>query len=89
MGKVHKLVDTMTVQYLQQMRRYVYVTPKSYLSFISAYSDLYLTKYKAVDTEEFEIGKGLDKLASATLQIEQMSVSLKKEIEPKDYLKNQ
>ena len=52
MGKVHKMVDEVCEVYFQQMRRYVYVTPKSYLSFISAYSQLYQTKYAAIDKEE-------------------------------------
>lgn len=52
MGKVHKMVDSVCSIYFQQMRRYVYVTPKSYLSFISAYQALYTTKYKAIDKEE-------------------------------------
>ena len=34
MGKVHKMVDSVCTIYFQQMRRHVYVTPKSYLSFI-------------------------------------------------------
>jgi len=79
MGRVHKIVDNMTKEYFQQMRRYVYVTPKSYLSFISAYNELYTQKYKAVDKEEFEIKRGLDKMAEATQLIEVMSVNLKKE----------
>ena len=34
MAKVHKMVDGVCETYFKQMRRYVYVTPKSYLSFI-------------------------------------------------------
>ena len=52
MGKVHKMVDDVCGLYFAQMRRYVYVTPKSYLSFIQAYHELYVTKYKAIDKEE-------------------------------------
>ena len=52
MGKVHKMVDDVCGIYFSQMRRYVYVTPKSYLSFIQAYHELYVTKYKAIDKEE-------------------------------------
>lgn len=37
MGKVHKMVGDVCEVYFQQMRRHVYVTPKSYLSFIQAY----------------------------------------------------
>ena len=51
MGKVHKMVSTVCEDYLQQMRRYVYVTPKSYLSFISAYNELYTKKYSLIDKD--------------------------------------
>ena len=66
MGKVHKMVDNICAEYFQQMRRYVYVTPKSYLSFIQAYNELYNTKYKAIDKEEQNINRGLFKLQEAT-----------------------
>ena len=49
MGKVHKMVDEVCKLYFLQMRRNVYVTPKSYLSFISSYSQLYTNKYDAID----------------------------------------
>lgn len=37
MGKVHDLVTEVCDIYFQRMRRYVYVTPKSYLAFIDQY----------------------------------------------------
>lgn len=61
------------------MRRHVYVTPKSYLSFISAYADLYTTKYKSIDKLEENINRGLFKLAEATTDVEAMKVVLKEE----------
>ena len=79
MGKVHKMVDDVCTVYFQQMRRYVYVTPKSYLSFIQAYHELYVTKYKAIDKEEQNINKGLEKLDEATTDVEAMKIVLKKE----------
>lgn len=79
MGKVHKMVDSVCGDYFQQMRRYVYVTPKSYLSFIQAYHELYSTKYKAIDKEEQNINRGLFKLAEATEDVERMKVALKEE----------
>jgi dynein heavy chain, axonemal len=48
------------------MRRNVYVTPKSYLSFIAMYKELYDQKYKLIDVEEQNINNGLEKLAEAT-----------------------
>lgn len=41
MGKVHKLVDEVCAIYKQKMGRNVYVTPKSYLSFIDMYKEVY------------------------------------------------
>lgn len=79
MGIVHKLVDGMCHVYFQQMRRYVYVTPKSYLSFISAYQELYNKKYRAIDTEEKNITKGLDKLDEATSDVDKLKDVLKVE----------
>ena len=79
MGKVHKMVDNVCAEYFQQMRRYVYVTPKSYLSFIQAYHELYATKYKAIDREEQNINRGLYKLAEATEDVEAMKIVLKEE----------
>jgi dynein heavy chain len=58
------------------MRRYVYVTPKSYLSFISAYQELYNKKYSAIDLEEQNITKGLDKLDEATSDVDKLKVVL-------------
>ena len=42
MGGVHIMVNGICEQYLKRMRRHVYITPKSYLSFIGFYKDLYL-----------------------------------------------
>jgi len=61
------------------MRRNVYVTPKSYLSFIAMYKELYGQKYKLIDVEEQNINNGLEKLAEATQGVEELKVDLKKE----------
>jgi len=49
MGNVHLMVNNVTDLYFQSMRRQVYVTPKSYLSFLNSYKGLYLEKYSALD----------------------------------------
>ena len=41
MGKCHDLVNDVCGEYFQRMRKYVYVTPKSYLSFIDLYKEVY------------------------------------------------
>jgi dynein heavy chain len=52
MGKVHDLVSEVCEIYFQRMRRRVFVTPKSYLSFIDLYKDVYKNKYEAIDVED-------------------------------------
>jgi len=79
MGKVHDLVTEVCEVYFQRMRRHVYVTPKSYLSFIDLYKDVYKVKYDAIDVEDQNIGKGLDCLAEAAQGVEELKVNLKKE----------
>lgn len=61
------------------MRRYVYVTPKSYLSFIDIYKNLYKTKFDELNIEESNIRKGLERLAEAAQGVEELKVDLKKE----------
>jgi dynein heavy chain len=52
MGKVHDLVSDVCEIYFQRMRRRVFVTPKSYLSFIDLYKAVYSDKYNKIDVEE-------------------------------------
>ena len=61
------------------MRRNVYVTPKSYLSFIAMYQDVYVKKFNGIDVEEQNINNGLEKLAEATRGIDELKIALKKE----------
>lgn len=46
MGNVHIMVTDICEVYYNRMRRQVYFTPKSYLSYLDAYKKLYLIKYK-------------------------------------------
>jgi dynein heavy chain len=69
MGKCHDIVTEMTHTYYSKMRRHVYVTPKSYLSFIDLYKTVYKKKFDLIDVEERNIVSGLDKLAKAAEDI--------------------
>lgn len=51
MGNVHYLVTNICDVYFQRMRRQVYFTPKSYLSYLAAYKKLYTIKYKELDVQ--------------------------------------
>jgi dynein heavy chain len=61
------------------MRRHVYVTPKSYLSFIDLYKDVYGTKFNDLNTEEKNIRLGLEKLNEAAKGVEELKEDLAKE----------
>jgi dynein heavy chain len=79
MGKVHQMVIEVSEAYYGRMRRHVYVTPKSYLSFIELYKKVYKDKYDGIDILESNIIKGLEKLLEAASVIEIMKIELKKE----------
>jgi len=61
------------------MRRHVYVTPKSYLSFIDLYKEVYKKKYNGIDIEEANIIRGLEKLTEASAGVEELKIDLKAE----------
>lgn len=63
------------------MRRHVYVTPKSYLSFIDQYKTVYQDKYEDLNHEESSIRIGLQKLKDAADDIAKLSEDLKVEEE--------
>jgi dynein heavy chain len=79
MGKVHDMVTEVCELYFQRMRRHVYVTPKSYLSFIDQYKVVYKKKHFELEEEEDNIGKGLIKLAEAGAGVEELKKDLKEE----------
>lgn len=79
MGKVHDLVTEVCDIYFQRMRRYVYVTPKSYLSFIDQYKQVYKAKFDGIDKDDVNIRNGLEKLREASDGVEELKVDLKKE----------
>jgi len=65
--------------YFERMRRNVYVTPKSYLSFIAFYKDLYVVKWKGIDVEQKNILSGLAKLKEAAEGVGEMKKLLQAE----------
>jgi dynein heavy chain len=79
MGRCHDLVTEVCDLYFARMRRRVFVTPKSYLSFIDLYKDVYKKKYDGIDVEDQNIKLGLDKLREAAQGVEELKVDLKKE----------
>ena len=65
--------------YFERMRRHVYVTPKSYLSFIDLYLSVYKTKYADLNAEKMNIRLGLKKLHEAAQSIAVLKEELAKD----------
>lgn len=76
MGFVHTAVTAACTEYFEKYRRRVYVTPKSYLSFIAGYKDLYTKKLKAVKLLADKINSGLAKLLEAKTDVNKMKGEL-------------
>jgi dynein heavy chain len=69
MGNVHIMVNDVCELYFQKMRRQIYVTPKSFLSYLGSYKSLYLEKYNELDKQEKAYAIGLEKINDATKSI--------------------
>jgi dynein heavy chain len=76
MGACHDMVREVSEQYFIQMRKSVFTTPKSYLSFLAMYKDLYKKKWKEIDVQQSSIKSGLDKLLEATVGVGEMKKAL-------------
>jgi len=76
MGQVHQFVTAACGEYFEKYRRRVYVTPKSYLSFIAGYKQLYTKKLGEVTALSDKIMNGLSKLLQAKTDVNNMKVEL-------------
>ena len=81
MAKVHIKINETCKDYYTKMRRSVFVTPKSYLSFIHSYKKLYFEKFAELDLAESNYKIGLQKIKEAKEDIEVLEKVLKKEEE--------
>jgi dynein heavy chain len=79
MGMAHNMVVHVCDEYHSMMRRQVYQTPKSYLSFIAAYKAMYKNKLGALKEKEGRVKLGLEKLVQGAEDVEAMKVVLAKE----------
>lgn len=79
MGNVHLMVTNLCDVYFARMRRQVYFTPKSYLSYLQAYKKLYLIKYQELDMQESNFKIGVNKINEASVAIAEMKKILSQE----------
>lgn len=64
------------VKYFDRFRRQTHVTPKSYLSFIGGYKEIYGVKHKEIGVLSERMNTGLDKLVEATKSVNVLSQEL-------------
>ena len=79
MGMVHTLVTQVCDDYFVQMRRKVFQTPKSYLSFIKNFTVLYSVKLAALKDKESRVNLGLEKLIQGAADVDAMKKILAEE----------
>jgi dynein heavy chain len=73
------MVSDITSVYYGRMRRQVYFTPKSYLSYLQSYKKLYTNKYKELDMQESNFKVGVQKINEASETIAEMKKILSQE----------
>ncbi|XP_077876201.1 dynein axonemal heavy chain 8 isoform X2 [Ictidomys tridecemlineatus] len=76
MGLFHDMVSESCESYFQRYRRRAHVTPKSYLSFINGYKNIYTDKVKFINDQAERMNIGLDKLMEASESVAKLSQDL-------------
>ncbi|KAH0518122.1 Dynein heavy chain 8, axonemal [Microtus ochrogaster] len=76
MGLFHDMVSESCENYFQRYRRRAHVTPKSYLSFINGYKNIYTEKVKFINEQAERMNIGLDKLMEASESVAKLSQDL-------------
>lgn len=75
-AKVHNIITNSCDVYYSQFRRRVFVTPKSYLSFIMFYKAKYMEKLREISKKENDVSVGLEKLADAESSVGELKKEL-------------
>ncbi|GAA49452.1 dynein heavy chain 5 axonemal [Clonorchis sinensis] len=76
MGVFQDTVAEACIEYFQRFRRQTHVTPKSYLSFINGYMEIYGQKRKEIELLFERMNGGLKKLVEATESVNELSKQL-------------
>ncbi|KAF5404253.1 Dynein axonemal heavy chain 10 [Paragonimus heterotremus] len=72
----HMSVQEYTTEFGQKFRRTVFVTPKHYLDYINTYKQLFEEKDKYTEAQITRLLGGLQKLAEASVQLEELNAKL-------------
>ena len=76
MGTTHSGITAACQEYYLRYRRHVYVTPKSFLSFLEVYQTVYNKKLTQTRAMAAAINSGLQKMNDAKLDVNRMKVKL-------------
>jgi dynein heavy chain, axonemal len=79
MGFVHRCADQTCEEYYDKVRRSMYQTPKSYLSFIRSYKNMYNVRLTIIKKQRSNITLGLTKLVEGAKGVAEMKIILEKE----------
>ena len=73
---VHKSVEGYSKRFINELKRYTYVTPTSYLELLSIYRQVLLQKREDLTAQVERLKGGLEKLNGANQAVEVMKVEL-------------
>jgi dynein heavy chain len=73
---IHESVENGCEDYFSRFRRRTYVTPKSYLSFLSSFKSLYNTQLAKIQDDANRMKEGLQKIDEAKEQVRDMKSKL-------------
>ncbi len=69
---MHKSVEKISLQYKNELRRYNYVTPTSYLELLTMFKQVMREKRDELRTSINRLKVGLDRLIDANIEVEKM-----------------
>lgn len=75
-ASVHTTVTSACEEYFQKFRRQVYVTPKSYLSYIQTFKEIYQLKHAEITLQSDNVINGLQRLREAENDVEGLKLEL-------------
>ncbi|PSN47670.1 Dynein heavy chain 8 [Blattella germanica] len=76
MGDVHDHVAEICLQYYDRFRRQTHVTPKSFLSFLDGYKNIYGDRLKNIGLMAKDMTLGLSKLVEAAASVDELRKEL-------------